>query len=54
MSCENCEKQKDIAYVRIDKANVGVIGCDEHLRKMFGAIFGTDYSNRPIIRVRSE
>lgn len=35
MSCIKCEEAQDsgmVAYVRIDKANVGLTGCDEHLR----------------------
>lgn len=39
MSCENCEEiqdRGDIAYVRIGKANVGIVGCDEHLQILFG------------------
>lgn len=34
MSCQKCEEVQergDVAYIRIDKANVGLIGCDEHL-----------------------
>lgn len=30
MSCKNCDDMKDVAYIRINSANVGIIGCDEH------------------------
>jgi len=32
--CEEVEKKGDVAYVRVDKANVGLIGCDEHVGKV--------------------
>jgi len=38
MSCAKCEKSQDsgmIAYYRVDRANIGIIGCKEHLLKVF-------------------
>ena len=44
MSCEECDKIQDeafnkniptsvpIAYVRIESANVAIVGCEKHLR----------------------
>lgn len=37
MSCENCESYDDkgmIAYFRWKKANVGLIGCPQHLKEI--------------------
>lgn len=41
MSCVKCEEVQDrgdIAYVRIGKANVGLVGCDEHLQVLLGQL----------------
>ena len=42
MSCENCEQaeaeSKGIAYYRWDIANIGLIGCREHLREIFDVL----------------
>ena len=39
MSCEKCdlknEGQEKIAYYRWKNANIGMMGCDEHLREIF-------------------
>ena len=38
MACDNCEKIQDdnqkVAYYRWGRANIGLIGCDEHLRSL--------------------
>ena len=33
MSCEACDNHDSdlIAYIRVGKANVGLLGCDEHV-----------------------
>ena len=42
MSCEQCDNEfddnKKIAFYRWGKANVGFIGCDEHLREIFDVL----------------
>lgn len=41
MSCKDCDKFKEegkIAYYRWDVANIGVIGCEKHLREVFDAL----------------
>lgn len=41
MSCVKCEEMDDknmVAYYRVDKANVGIIGCDEHVNKLMRAM----------------
>ena len=40
MSCEQCEEQtvQRIAYYRWHTANIGMIGCDQHLREVFDAL----------------
>ncbi len=41
MSCEECEKRQNepgVAYYRWGKANVGMIGCDKHLREIFDVL----------------
>ncbi len=39
MSCENCEKEngngEGIAYYRWKNANIGMMGCNKHLREIF-------------------
>ena len=37
MSCDNCEKSQAtgmVAYFRWGKANIGLTGCDEHLKEI--------------------
>lgn len=64
MSCLPCDETKDVAYVRVDKANVGLIGCDEHVRKVLDMLeacremvkeYGLELvdSGRTIYRVKS-
>jgi hypothetical protein len=41
MTCEACERAEAeglVAYVRIDKANVGIIGCKEHVMIVLKAL----------------
>lgn len=40
MGCENCEKEdgSQIAYYRWGRANIGMIGCKEHLREIFDVL----------------
>lgn len=40
MACKDCEKAegKGIAYYRWKSANVGMIGCDKHIREIFDAL----------------
>ena len=42
MSCEDCDKRHDgsegVAYYRWGIANVGMLGCDKHLREIFDAL----------------
>lgn len=57
MSCAKCEEVQesgDIAYVRIGKANVGLIGCDEHVGEALSRINGSPHEGRPIFRVLNE
>jgi hypothetical protein len=56
MSCIKCEEIADkrmVAYYRVDKANVGLIGCDEHLNKVMRVLDGRG-NDRPIVRVKEE
>ena len=36
MTCEDCEKAQtsvsDVAYVRVDLANVAIVGCRKHVK----------------------
>lgn len=34
MSCKKCEDNPIETYVRVDNANIMVIGCEEHLRRL--------------------
>ena len=34
MSCKKCEESPVKTYVRVDNANVMVVGCEEHLRRL--------------------
>lgn len=64
MSCLNCEEfDNKPTYVRVDKANVGLIGCDEHLGKVLASLavvremeqagdLGLLPWNRPIVRLK--
>jgi len=61
MSCQNCDETKDIAYVRVHKANVGLIGCDEHVGHVLRALAENPYDpaspvkwDRPVIRVKTQ
>ena len=41
MSCEECEKAMEeglVAYYRVDRANVGIMGCREHVLMLFDMI----------------
>ncbi len=41
MSCKECDKfeaEGKIAYYRWGKANVGMIGCEKHLKELFGIL----------------
>lgn len=41
MSCKLCEEAEEsgmVAYYRVDRANVGIIGCKEHVLKVFKAM----------------
>ena len=44
MGCDECDlaqEQMDlVSYVRIGKANVMVVGCNEHLKEMFEQLRG--------------
>ena len=50
MSCKKCDETEGIAYCRVGKANVGIIGCDEHLNEVMRAIDGRG-EDRPIMRM---
>jgi hypothetical protein len=53
MSCKKCDEVQDrgdIAYLRVDKANVGLLGCDEHLNMMGSKIAGKEV-NQVWVRV---
>lgn len=63
--CEEKEKEADITYVRIDRANVGLIGCDEHVRKILDALeairqmvaageIEMQDSGRPVVRIKKQ
>lgn len=37
MSCEKCEEMQEssnVYYIRVDKANVGILACEEHFMKV--------------------
>ena len=34
MSCKKCEENPIETYVRVDNANIMVVGCEEHLRRL--------------------
>ena len=41
MACEDCEKAEEdgrVAYVRWGPANIGLIGCDEHVREVLDVL----------------
>lgn len=42
MSCKNCDKhnegQQGVAYYRWKNANIGMMGCNIHLREIFDAL----------------
>lgn len=53
MSCIDCDKVGNdgaIAYYRVGKATVGLIGCDEHLNEIMRAIDGR-IEDRVIYRI---
>ena len=53
MSCQKCEEVQDrgdIAYLRINNANVGLIGCDEHLNELASRMKGEEV-NQQWVRV---
>ncbi len=52
MSCQKCEDTKEVAYYRMGKANVGLIGCDEHFNQLMRAIDGRE-SDRVIYRLKN-
>jgi hypothetical protein len=56
MTCKECDKVDDsefrTAWLRVGKANIGFIGCDDCLKNIFSKITGEDYSERTIVRVR--
>lgn len=64
MSCRPCDEVQergDVAYVRVDKANVGITGCDEHVGFVLDALsvlrdMGNPIvpSGRTIVRVKGE
>lgn len=68
MSCSPCDKvqeENDVTYVRIGAANVGVLGCDKHLREMFDTLdwahsvtklqgIHIEDSRRPIVRLKKK
>ena len=34
MSCKKCENEPFRTYIRIGNGNVGIYGCEEHLRRL--------------------
>ena len=41
MSCEKCDKSQDagmIAYFRWGKANIGITGCNEHVKEVMDVL----------------
>lgn len=34
MSCSKCEEEPIQTYIRVGKANVAVMGCEEHLKEL--------------------
>lgn len=46
MSCENRDKAEEIgiAYFRWGRANIGMIGCPEHLKEVFDVL--REYQNK--------
>src|SRR3990167_1938326 len=50
MACEKCdnrnERQEGIAFYRWKTANIGMMGCDEHLREIFNVLNGLN-RNKP-------
>lgn len=56
MACRDCEEVQDrgdVAYYRLGKANVGVIGCDAHVNQIFRAVDGRA-EDRVIVRVKGD
>ena len=41
MSCKDCEKSQEtglVAYYRWKTANIGVTGCEKHIREVFDVL----------------
>jgi hypothetical protein len=54
MSCKECERIQEnnqIAYLRIGNANVGLLGCDEHINRIRNGVFNKDFTGQVIHRV---
>jgi hypothetical protein len=62
MSCQKCEEMQEkkmVAYVRIGNSNVGIMGCDDHVRFAIAAIIEKqdrgdkpEPNSRPIVRLK--
>ena len=52
MSCRNCDNENGerVAYYRWGSANVGLVGCEEHVREVINALndiqFGKEESGK--------
>ena len=38
MSCKDCEKERNIVYVRWKNANIEMIGCKKHLKEIINVL----------------
>ena len=51
MSCELCDQEtgERIAYYRWGTANVGMLGCDKHLREIFEVLTTAQAQKRAVV-----
>lgn len=56
MACDDCDKVQDeglVAYYRMGKANVGLLGCDKHVNEVMRAVDGRE-TDRVVFRVKRQ
>jgi hypothetical protein len=52
MSCQKCDEFDDkgqVAYYRLGRANVGLVGCDEHLNQIMKALDGAEREDDRVV-----
>lgn len=56
MSCQKCEEAENdgVAYFRWGNANIGMVGCDEHLGEIFFILQNTQMANKDMIEIAKE